>query len=336
MSKNNLVYGENNSTRVHEAEIKITDDYEEIEENEIDISVDAFSQMMNLEVFYKGNERSMHFCTLNISRPGLQLVGFYEHFAPERIQVIGEMETTYLEHMSKEERKKACDKFLSYPVPCVVFSTGITPCEELMAAAQKYDRVLLGSKLRSTVIMNELSLYLNAVLAPMQTVHGVLMDIYGVGVLIIGDSGVGKSETALELVQRGHRLVADDAVVIHRINAQLEGTSPAVIRYFMEVRGIGIIDVRAMYGTGSVQLVKNIELVVKLEPWNDTREYDRLGNKRETHTILGVKRPMLTVPIRPGRNLAIILEAAARNQRLNDMGTNTLDELNARLKMGRK
>lgn len=333
--KNNLFYGENNSTRTPEADFQITDDYEEIEETEIDVSIDAFAKMLNLEVFYHGeSQRSMHLSTLNINRPGLQLVGFYEHFAPERIQVIGEMEMTYLEHMNKEQRKQACRKLLSYPVPCVVFSTGIVPSEEFVEAATEYGRALLGSKLRSTVIMNELSLYLNTLLAPMQTVHGVLMDIYGVGVLIIGDSGVGKSETALELVQRGHRLVADDAVVIHRVNAKLEGTSPAVIRYFMEVRGIGIIDVRAMYGTGSVQLVKTVDLVVKLEPWSDTREYDRLGNKRETHTILGVKRPMLTVPIRPGRNLAIILEAAARNQRLNDMGTNTLDELNARLRRG--
>lgn len=330
---NGTFYGENNSSlRMDEDEVKVPDDYQEIEENEVDLAVDSFAHTMNLEVLYKGKNRSVHISTLNINRPGLQLAGYYEHFSAERVQVMGEMELAYLSKLTAAKRQKACDELLSKPIPCLVISTNLNPCAELLAAAKKYDRVIYRSSLRTTMIMNELSLYFNNILAPFQTVHGVLMDIYGVGVLIIGDSGVGKSETALELVQRGHRLVADDAVYIRRIGDALTGSSPAVIRYFMEVRGIGIIDVRAMYGAGAVQLFKQIDLVVRLENWDDTREYDRLGSTVQYHSILGVKRHMYVIPIKPGRNLSIILEAASRNYRLKSLGQSALDELNNRLK----
>lgn len=310
----------------------VTNDYEEIHETERDIPIDELAQWLNLEIIYKGTNQLSRFCTFNINRPGLQLAGYYEHFSAERVQVLGELETSYLQHISPAKRKAACDKLLAYDIPCIVISMGLQPCDELIEAAKKYNRVILRSSLRTTMIMNELSLYLNNMLAPMEQVHGVLMDIYGLGVMIVGDSGIGKSETALELVQRGHRLVADDAVMCRRIGSTVNGTSPAVIRYFMEVRGIGIIDVRAMYGAGAVLLDKNIDLVVELEDWDETRDYDRLGTAQQYYTVLGLRIPKNLVPVKPGRNLAVILEAASRNHRLKAFGFNAIDELSSRLK----
>lgn len=310
-------------------------DVSEIEEAEKDVDIFEFAERMDLEIIYRGNTRYIHFSTFNVNRPGLQLAGYYKHFSAERVQVIGEMETTYLSQMTFQARKTACEEFLKQPIPCLILTTSEPPCEELMNAAKKFDRVVFRSKLRTTMFVNNLSLYLNELLAPSRTVHGVLMDIYGVGVLVLGESGIGKSETALELVQRGHRLVADDAVTITRIGDRLDGTSPEVIRYFMEVRGIGIIDVKAMYGAGAVQLVKNIDMVIRLEEWDDKAQYNRLGTPDEKISILGVKKPLYVVPVKPGRNLAVILEAAARTHRLNDLGFSAVDELNERLKTGR-
>lgn len=314
-------------------QLRISQEQEqEIEEDEADIDVYKFASRMDLEVLYRGETSKIHFCTFNVSRPGLQLAGYYRHFSAERVQVIGEMETAYLLQMTHQARKSACEVFMKMDIPCLILTSGLPPCEELLNAAKKYGRVLLRSKLRTTMFVNKLSLYLNELLAPSQTIHGVLMDLYGVGVLVLGVSGIGKSETALELVERGHRLVADDAVTITRIGDRLDGTSPEVIRYFMEVRGIGIIDVKAMYGASAVQLVKSIDMVVRLEEWKESATYNRLGVTDEYHSILGVKRPLYVVPVKPGRNLAVILEAAARTQRLNDLGFNAIDELNRRLR----
>ena len=305
--------------------------YREVEENEVDVTVDDFCAQLHLEVLHKGDRTSMHISTFNISRPGLQLAGYYEHFGVSRVQVVGEAETAYLKSLTSEQRYAACDKFLSYDFPCLVLSNNVAPCDELLACAQKHNRILLRSHLSSTTFINELSIYLNRLLAPTQTIHGVLMDLYGVGVLLIGKSSIGKSETALELIARGHRLVADDAVCIKRVSDRLIGAAPGIIRHMMELRGIGIIDVRQMYGVGAVKLTKAIDLVVKMEMWDEEKEYDRLGNVEETYNILDVELPMHTVPIRPGRNLAIILEAAARNYRLKSMGFDTIAELNARM-----
>lgn len=307
-------------------------DESEIEESEKDVNIFEFAERLELEIVYRGSADKIHFSTFNVSRPGLQLAGYYKHFSAERVQVIGEMETTYLSQMTHQARKTACETFLKQPIPCLILTTAAPPCEELMNAAQKYDRVVLRSKLRTTMFVNNLSLYLNEILAPSRTVHGVLVDIYGVGVLVMGESGIGKSETALELVQRGHRLVADDAVTITRIGDRLEGTSPEIIRYLMEVRGIGIIDIKAMYGAGAVQIVKTIDMVIRLEEWNDKAEYTRLGTPDEKISILGVKKPLYVVPVKPGRNLAVIFEAAARTHRLNDLGFSAAEELRERLK----
>ena len=304
----------------------------EVEENEREIGVQEFCKPLGLEVLHTGTREKIRITTFNINRPGLQLAGYYEHFGHERIQVFGEQEMAYLQSMSEEDRIKACDKLFSYDFPCVVLSTNIEPCKEFMDSARKYDRVVLRSKLRTTMIINELSIFLNRLLAPTQTIHGVLLDLYGVGVLIIGNAGIGKSETALELVQRGHRLVADDAVVVRRVSDRLIGSSPGVIRYFMELRGVGIVDVRQMYGTSAIKLTTSIDMVVKLEKWDEEKEYDRLGTLKETYSLLSVKLPMYTIPVKPGRNLAIILEAAARTYRLRSLGVDTLKELDERMK----
>lgn len=311
-------------------------DADAIQETERDVDITEFAERMDLNIVCRGDNELLHFSTFNISRPGLQLAGYYKHFAPERVQIMGQMEMTYLQQMTHDARKTACETLMKHPIPCLIVTSTLPPCDELIAAAQKYNRVLLTSKLRTTPFVNKLSLYLSELLAPSVTIHGVLMDLYGVGVLLIGESGIGKSETALSLVERGHRLVADDAVTISRIGDRLDGTCPDVIRYFMELRGIGIIDIKAMYGASAVQLVKKIDMVVKLEAWDDKTRYTRLGAPDESYTILGVKKPLHVVPVKPGRNLAIILEAAARTHRLNDLGFNAMDELNERLRGNNK
>lgn len=304
----------------------------EIDENAMDVRIDEFCSHLGLEVLYRGDREYMHISTFNINRPGMQLAGYYEHFGAERVQVMGEQEMAFLKTLSDDERMRVCERLFEYDFPCLVVSTVLEPCDEIMKCAAKYNRVVLRSNLRTTMTMNELSIFLNQLLAPTQTIHGVLMDLYGVGVLIIGNSSVGKSETALELIQRGHRLVADDAVCIKRVSDRLVGASPSIIRYFMEVRGIGIIDVRSMYGVGAVKLTKAIDMVVRLETWDEEKEYDRLGNVREVHNILDVELPMHIIPVKPGRNLAVILEVAARNYRLKSMGIDTLAELDNRMK----
>lgn len=303
----------------------------EIEESAVDLNIDQLCAHMGLELIYKGENENIHISTFNINRPGLQLAGYYQHFGVERVQVIGEQEMSYLNTLMPSGTYKALDRLFASNFPCVVISSGLKASDTMLELAKKYNRVILGSSLRTTMIMNELSIFLNEVLAPKETTHGVLMDLYGVGVLILGKSSVGKSETALELIQRSHRLVADDAVTIKRVSDRLVGSSPPIIRYFMEVRGIGIIDVKSMYGSGSVKNAIEIDLVIMLEEWDSKKEYNRLGNVVETHTILDVEVPMHTIPVKPGRNLAVILEVAARNLRLKSMGYDTLAELDSRM-----
>lgn len=306
--------------------------HREVDENATDVRLEDFCRRLGLEVLHKGSKDTIHFSTFNINRPGLLLADYYEHFGYERVQILGEQETAYLKSMDAERRMRACTRLLSFDIPCLVICADLTPCDELMECARKFNRVVLSSHQRTTMFMNELSIYLNKLLAPTQTLHGVLMDLYGVGVLIIGKSSIGKSETALELIQRGHRLVADDAVCVKRVSDRLVGAAPAVIRYFMELRGVGIVDVRQMYGAGAIKLTTTIDMVVKLETWDEEKEYDRLGNVKESYNILEVELPMHTVPVKPGRNLAVIMEAAARNYRLKSLGFDTLAELDARMK----
>ena len=268
----------------------------------------------------------------DVNRPSLQLAGFYEYFDPNRIQLIGKVEYTYLESLSSEERFSALESLMKEPIPVVILTRNLEPFPELIACAEKYRRPVMRTKSSTSRFMSAIILYLNVALAPMTQLHGVLVEVYGEGILLLGESGVGKSETAMELVKRGHRLVADDAVEIKRVsNKSLVGSAPEIIRHFIELRGIGIVDVKRIFGMGSVKDMENIDLVINLENWQNGKAYDRLGIETEHTDILGIKVPSLTIPIKPGRNLAIIVEVAAMNQRQRKMGYNAAQELNDRL-----
>ncbi len=269
----------------------------------------------------------------DINRPGLQLAGFWDHFAFERPQLIGKVEMSYLYSLDTETRKQRLDTFFAFHPPCVVVCHNMCCVEGLIDAAQRHQVPLFNAEEDTTLVVLKVINYLNNKLAPRMTMHGVLVDVYGVGLLITGESGVGKSEAALELVKRGHRLVADDVVDIRRVAAgRLVGEAPEMIRHYMEIRGVGIIDIATMYGIGSVIPSKSIDMVVHLELWEENREYDRLGLTEEHVEFLDVHVPRLLIPIRPGRNLAIVLEVAARNLRLKQGGYNAAKELvNSRL-----
>ena len=267
-----------------------------------------------------------------VNRPGLQLSGFFDYFDPERIQILGTVEYTYLEKMHPDDRYNALRKFFNFKPVAVVVTRGMEIFPELKQCAAESGVPLLRSKENTSQFMSALILSLNVWLAPMTTLHGVLVDVYGEGVLLLGESGVGKSETAIELVKRGHRLVADDAVEIKKVSKKtLVGSSPEIIRHFIELRGIGVIDVKQIFGMGAVKDTENINLVINLELWQAGKQYDRLGIDTETTNIMGIDIPSLTIPVKPGRNLAIIIEVAAMNHRQKKMGYNAAAELNRRL-----
>ena len=266
--------------------------------------------------------------TSDVNRPALQLTGFYDYFDPRRIQLIGRVETTYLETLTLEQREQAFEKFMTYDVACVVICHECAPFEECIEAAKKFDRNVFITTQDTSEFEARLIDRLHRHLAPRIQRHGVLVEVYGEGVFITGESGMGKSETALELVKRGHRLIADDAVEIRIIGRDtLIGTAPELIRYFMELRGIGVINVRHIYGVGAVKPESTIDLVVHLEPWDEKKAYDRLGLTDETEVILGVTLPRVTIPVMPGRNLAVIMELAAMNNRQKKMGFNAAELL---------
>ena len=296
------------------------------------VNVQDFIKTLNLQVLSSTTREEWDIHSVELNRPGLQFVGFYEHFAYERPQVVGLVEMTYLESLSEEERQKRLEQYFSYSIPCVIFCRGMMPTEDIVTLAKAHDVALLRSEEMTTKFTVNAMNYLNRVLAPRSTLHGVLVDVYGVGILITGESGVGKSETALELVKRGHQLVADDVVDISKVNdKRLVGESPETIRHFMEIRGIGIIDIRAMYGIGSVMMSRSIDLVIHLEHWKEKKAYDRLGLSEDFTTIMDVRIPQVVLPVRPGRNLAIIIEVAARNFSLKRMGYSAAKELDRRL-----
>lgn len=264
----------------------------------------------------------------DLNRPGLQLKGFYEYFNSERIQVCGNMEFAFLGSISSEERSKAVSRLFETKIPALVVARGHEVFPEVIDAAKEYDIPLLRTEESTTSFIAALIGFLNLHLAPRITRHGVLIEVYGEGLLIVGESGVGKSETAVELVKRGHRLVADDAVEIRKVsNKSLVGSSPDNIRHFLELRGVGIINTRRLFGMGAVKVTEKIDLVVELETWDPTKVYDRMGVDNEYTTIFGIQIPSLTIPIKPGRNLAIILEVAAMNNRQKKMGYNAAQEL---------
>ncbi len=270
--------------------------------------------------------------TTDIIRPGLQFVGFFDYFDPKRIQILGMVENTYLKEMTPEKRYESIDVLFSKKIPAMIVTRNAEICPEIIELAKKHEINILRTALGTSSFMSALIAFLNIELAPRITRHGVLVEVYGEGVLILGESGVGKSETAVELMKRGHRLVADDAVEIKRVSSKtLVGSSPEIIRHFIEIRGIGIIDVKKIFGMGAVKDTEKIDLVVQLEAWQTGKQYDRLGLVDKHIEILGINVPSLTVPVKPGRNLAIIFEIAAMNNRQRRMGYNAAEELNNRL-----
>ncbi len=296
------------------------------------ISLKDFCAKLNLETLNTIKRTELDINVPDVNRPGMQFCNFYEYFAYERPQVIGKVEMTYLESLDPDTRRTVLEKYMSYPLPCIIVCWGMKPPKELLEIATAQDIPVLQSMEHTTRLTYLAITYLNRELAPHVTRHGVLVDVYGVGVLLTGESGVGKSEVALDLVRRGHQLCADDVVDICRVsNDRLVGECPEMVRHFMEIRGIGIIDIRAMYGVGSVVRSKSIDLVIHMEHWDNSKEYDRLGLKEETIDILDVKVPYQVMPVRPGRNLAIIVEVAARNLSLKQMGYSAARELDRRL-----
>ena len=288
-------------------------------------------EKMNLEVLVEG-DREIEINTADLNRPGLQLSGFYNYFANERIQIIGRAEWSFLDDMQVEIRRKRVKKFMSFTMPCIIITRDQEPHKELIEYAEKNKRWILRSKEISTKFINKLSNLLAECLAPETRIHGVLVDVYGIGIVITGESGIGKSETALELIKRGHRLVADDAVDIKAIDGFLKGTSPDITFGMLEVRGMGIIDVSALYGLSSIIRNKTISLIVHFEHWKDDGNYDRLGVDKEYMDILNVPVRRLRVPIRPGRNIAVIIEAAAANYRYSFLAkTSPVDIIERRM-----
>lgn len=291
-----------------------------------------FISALSLQVLSPSQRKEWDLTTAELNRPGLQFVGFYEHFAFERPQVVGLSEMAYLESLPDEVRRERLEAYFSYPLPCVILCRGMKPTDDMLELAATHDVALLSTEQVTTRFFGNAMHYLNQCLAPRATLHGVLVDVFGVGVLITGESGVGKSEAALELVKRGHQLVADDVVDVCKVNdKRLTGESPETVRHFMEIRGIGIIDIKAMYGVGAVLMSKSIDLVIHLEPWKEKKTYDRLGLSDDFTTIMDVRIPRVVLPVRPGRNLAIIIEVAARNFSLKHMGYSAAKELDRRL-----
>ena len=266
--------------------------------------------------------------TADLNRPALQLTGFYNYFDPHRIQIMGRVESTYLDSISIEERYRTFERFMQYDIAGLVICHGVPAFPECIEMARKYDRNVFITDVDTSELQADLIHALKKYLAPRVTLHGVLVEIYGEGVLLMGDSGIGKSETALELIKRGHRLIADDAVEIKRVNRDLlTGSAPELIRYYMEVRGIGVINVRHLYGMAAVKPESTVDLVVQMESWEEGKAYDRLGLTDESTEILGLTLPQVTIPVRPGRNLAVIMELAAMNNRQKKMGYNAAQAL---------
>ena len=295
------------------------------------VTVKMLVDRLKLKVVYGNKELlAKPITTADISRPGLEMTGYFDYYSPERLQLVGMKEWSYLKTMTENNRYSVFTNMFKEETPAVIVARGLNIPEEMLRAAKENGVAVLQGRYGTSSLSGDMSWYLNSQLAERTSVHGVLVDIYGMGVLIQGDSGIGKSETALELIKRGHRLVADDAVEIKRINrTTLMGSAPEMIRYYMELRGIGVIDARQIYGVGAVKPESRVDLVVQLEPWEDGRAYDRLGLTTEYCEILNVRVPCVTIPVGPGRNLAVILELAAMNNRQKGMGYNAAQKLAA-------
>ena len=296
------------------------------------VSIRQLAEELKLNIVHMPKDKEYYVYTQDINRPGLQFAGYFEHFAFDRIQIVGISEYNFFSNINDQVRRDVLDKFFSYDIPALIVARGLEVNPDVIEFAKKYNRVILTTSKNTTRVINSLSNYLDSMLAPRTTMHGVLVDLYGIGVLIKGPCSIGKSETALELVQRGHRLVADDAVDIKKVDETiLLGQAPELLRHFLEIRGIGIIDVRSLYGVGAVKNSKSIDIVAYLEEWDENKYYDRLGLDKEYEEILGVKVEKLVVPVKPGRNTAMVLEVAAMNFRQRGMGYDAAQEFNKKL-----
>lgn len=302
---------------------------------EYDVSLQKIIQEFSLHVAYTPKdpeEITVH--TADVNRPGLPLAGFYEHFDKKRLQILGHTEYSFLQELPVEIRESRIDLLFSRRPPAIIISHGHEAMPEMIEKARQYELPLVTTPERSSDFMAALIAFLNIELAPRETRHGVMVEVYGEGLLLLGESGVGKSETAIELVKRGHRLIADDAVEIRRVSSKtLVGRSPDNIRYFAELRGIGIINARRLFGMGAVKLTEKIDMVINLELWDNQKNYDRMGLENEYQCILDIAVPALTIPVKPGRNLAIIIEVAAMNNRQKKLGFNAGEELLRQLGM---
>ena len=295
------------------------------------VELEKVVQELKLDKLYYP-EKEIMVETADLNRPGLQITGFFDYFDPKRIQVFGMVENTYLATLTSEERYACLENLFKRDVTAVVLTRNGNASPEMMKLAEEYETPVLRSQHATSYLTSTLNAYLNVELAPRITRHGVLVEVYGQGVLIMGDSGVGKSEAAVELIKRGHRLVADDAVEIKRVSSKsLVGFAPDIIKHFIEIRGIGIVDVKNIFGMGAVKDSEKIDLIIHLEAWEHGKQYDRLGLVDEYTNILGLDIPSLTIPVRPGRNLAVIFEVAAMNNRQKQHGYNAAAELNRRI-----
>lgn len=307
-----------------------------MQEMNFSVKLEKIIERFKLECIFCGEDISdvLIECA-DVNRPGMQISGFYDYFDPARIQILGMVEHTYLQNQTPQQREEKFRALFAEKIPALVITRDLEIFDEMFPLAQEYNIPLLRTKVSTSSFMSALIAFLNTELAPRITRHGVLVEVYGEGVLLLGESGVGKSEAAVELVKRGHRLVADDAVEIKKVSAiSLIGSAPEIIRHFIEIRGIGIINVRQLFGIGAVKDSEKIDLILHLESWEDGKHYDRLGLVNEYTKILDIEIPSIVVPVKPGRNLAVIIEIAAMNNRQKKMGYNAAEALNNRLMAG--
>jgi HPr kinase/phosphorylase len=297
------------------------------------VSLQSIIREFDLEIIADfGKVEDIMISVADVTRPGLQLAGYFDHFGPDRIQVLGNMETAFLERLDAAERLSRIDALFSKGIPCLILTRNHNALPELIECARKYSIPVLRTGDITASFTSSLVKFLHVELAPRTSLHGVLIEVYGEGILILGESGVGKSETALEVVKRGHRLIADDLVEVRRVSDRtLLGRAPEIIRHLIEIRGIGILDVKELYGVSSVKMQENVDFVINLELWDEKKTYERLGINEESTEILGINVPSITIPVRPGRNLAIIVEVAAINFRQKKMGYNAAKALTDRV-----
>lgn len=304
-----------------------------MEDRKFKIALSKVVDDFQLEKLYESkNYNKVMIERTDVNRPALQIIGFFDYFDNKRIQILGKVELTYLEQFGYEKRYNLLEQLFSSGIPAIIITRGLQVGPEVFELAEKHDLTVLRTEDSTSNMMSALISYLNVQIAPRITRHGVLVEVYGEGILIMGDSGVGKSEAAIELLKRGHRLVADDAVEIKRVsNKTLVGSAPDIIRHFVELRGIGVIDVKEIFGIGAVKDTESIDLIIHLEQWVEGRQYDRLGMVEEYTNVMGINIPSMTVPVKIGRNIAVIIEVAAMNNRQKRMGYNAAQELNNRL-----